>query len=115
MKRFAGVLAEPARLSRAPNGERFRSLCAVGVPKARLLPEHMFAPGWGLNGRTAGQGQQVTLAGVEGLEPPTLGLEIRCSIRLSYTPLQILAYCIQSVLIKHFMRSFASGDLGASA
>ncbi len=26
------------------------------------------------------------LAGVEGLEPPTLGLEIRCSIRLSYTP-----------------------------
>ena len=26
------------------------------------------------------------LAGVEGLEPPTLGLEIRCSILLSYTP-----------------------------
>ena len=26
------------------------------------------------------------MAGVEGLEPPTLGLEIRCSIRLSYTP-----------------------------
>jgi hypothetical protein len=26
------------------------------------------------------------LAGVEGLEPPTLGLEIRCSIHLSYTP-----------------------------
>ena len=23
---------------------------------------------------------------MEGLEPPTLGLEIRCSIRLSYTP-----------------------------
>jgi hypothetical protein len=29
------------------------------------------------------------LAGVEGLEPPTLGLEIRCSIRLSYTPATI--------------------------
>ena len=27
-----------------------------------------------------------TVAGVEGLEPPTLGLEIRCSILLSYTP-----------------------------
>jgi hypothetical protein len=27
-----------------------------------------------------------SVAGVEGLEPPTLGLEIRCSIRLSYTP-----------------------------
>jgi hypothetical protein len=26
------------------------------------------------------------VAGVEGLEPPTLGLEIRCSILLSYTP-----------------------------
>jgi hypothetical protein len=26
------------------------------------------------------------LAGVEGLEPPTLGLEIQCSIQLSYTP-----------------------------
>jgi hypothetical protein len=26
------------------------------------------------------------MAGVEGLEPPTLGLEIRCSIHLSYTP-----------------------------
>ncbi len=26
------------------------------------------------------------VAGVEGLEPPTLGLEIRCSIQLSYTP-----------------------------
>jgi hypothetical protein len=26
------------------------------------------------------------MAGVEGLEPPTLGLEIRCSILLSYTP-----------------------------
>ena len=31
------------------------------------------------------------LAGVEGLEPPTLGLEIRCSIRLSYTPARIMA------------------------
>ena len=30
------------------------------------------------------QGEKV--AGVEGLEPPTLGLEIRCSILLSYTP-----------------------------
>jgi hypothetical protein len=28
------------------------------------------------------------MAGVEGLEPPTLGLEIRCSIRLSYTPVR---------------------------
>ena len=27
------------------------------------------------------------MAGVEGLEPPTHGLEIRCSIHLSYTPL----------------------------
>ena len=26
------------------------------------------------------------MAGVEGLEPTTLGLEIRCSIHLSYTP-----------------------------
>ena len=26
------------------------------------------------------------VAGVEGLEPPTHGLEIRCSIHLSYTP-----------------------------
>ena len=26
------------------------------------------------------------MAGVEGLEPPTHGLEIRCSILLSYTP-----------------------------
>ena len=26
------------------------------------------------------------MAGVEGLEPPTHGLEIRCSIHLSYTP-----------------------------
>lgn len=27
------------------------------------------------------------LAGQEGLEPPTTGLEIRCSIQLSYCPL----------------------------
>src|SRR5579862_639904 len=27
------------------------------------------------------------LVGPEGIEPPTLGLEIRCSIRLSYGPL----------------------------
>ena len=34
-----------------------------------------------------GQGQIIeNMAGVEGLEPPTLGLEIRCSIQLSYTP-----------------------------
>ena len=26
------------------------------------------------------------MAGVEGLEPPAHGLEIRCSIHLSYTP-----------------------------
>ncbi len=30
--------------------------------------------------------QPKEMAGVEGLEPPTLGLEIRCSILLSYTP-----------------------------
>ena len=28
----------------------------------------------------------MTMVGAEGLEPPTLGLEIRCSIRLSYAP-----------------------------
>ncbi len=27
------------------------------------------------------------VVGPEGIEPPTLGLEIRCSIRLSYGPL----------------------------
>gem|GEM_PF-3427831 len=32
------------------------------------------------------------MAGVEGLEPPTLGLEIRCSIRLSYTPSMLQKY-----------------------
>ena len=32
------------------------------------------------------------MAGVEGLEPPTLGLEIRCSIRLSYTPARSKKY-----------------------
>jgi hypothetical protein len=30
------------------------------------------------------------VVGVEGLEPPTLGLEIRCSIQLSYTPTQTI-------------------------
>ncbi len=30
------------------------------------------------------------MAGVEGLEPPALGLEIRCSILLSYTPERLL-------------------------
>ena len=34
--------------------------------------------------------QVIEMAGVEGLEPPTLGLEIRCSIRLSYTPALII-------------------------
>ena len=28
-----------------------------------------------------------SVVGPEGIEPPTLGLEIRCSIRLSYGPL----------------------------
>ena len=32
------------------------------------------------------------MAGVEGLEPPTLGLEIRCSIHLSYTPMEVSKY-----------------------
>lgn len=28
------------------------------------------------------------MVGQEGLEPPTLGLEIRCSIQLSYCPIR---------------------------
>ena len=32
-------------------------------------------------------GLLVPLAGQEGLEPPTTGLEIRCSIQLSYCPI----------------------------
>gem|GEM_PF-3723155 len=31
------------------------------------------------------------LVGVEGFEPPTVGLEIRCSILLSYTPFVVIA------------------------
>jgi hypothetical protein len=38
------------------------------------------------------------LAGVEGLEPPTHGLEIRCSIHLSYTPSQANAITSLSVV-----------------
>jgi hypothetical protein len=31
-------------------------------------------------------GKDYIMVGVEGLEPPAVGLEIRCSIQLSYTP-----------------------------
>ena len=34
------------------------------------------------------------VAGVEGLEPPTHGLEIRCSFHLSYTPVFIISYLL---------------------
>ena len=37
------------------------------------------------------------MAGVEGLEPPTLGLEIRCSILLSYTPEPLTGVACQSL------------------
>jgi hypothetical protein len=37
-----------------------------------------------------------SMAGVEGLEPPTHGLEIRCSIRLSYTPANIYSRMIST-------------------
>ncbi len=32
--------------------------------------------------------KEVSLVGAAGFEPATLGLEIRCSIRLSYAPAQ---------------------------
>ncbi len=32
------------------------------------------------------------LVGAAGIEPATLGLEIRCSIRLSYAPLELLVF-----------------------
>ena len=40
------------------------------------------------------------VVGVEGLEPPTLGLEIRCSIRLSYTPSRGIGL-VFSVMLHH--------------
>ena len=40
------------------------------------------------------------VAGVEGLEPPTHGLEIRCSIRLSYTPANVYNWMISTSLIQ---------------
>ena len=45
------------------------------------------------------------MAGVEGLEPPTLGLEIRCSIRLSYTP----------AMLYHHTKKFAGWHGGHGA
>ena len=36
------------------------------------------------------------MTGVEGLEPPTHGLEIRCSIRLSYTPGNVYSWMIST-------------------
>jgi hypothetical protein len=38
---------------------------------------------------------------VEGLEPPTLGLEIRCSIHLSYTPTILSKYYHTVMCRKH--------------
>jgi hypothetical protein len=49
-------------------------LCTPNVTRMKSMPRKTQKP-------------RKKLAGVEGLEPPTLGLEIRCSIRLSYTPI----------------------------
>ena len=40
------------------------------------------------------------VAGVEGLEPPTHGLEIRCSIRLSYTPANLYSWMISTASVQ---------------
>ena len=40
------------------------------------------------------------MVGVEGLEPPTLGLEIRCSIQLSYTPTQTITIIQYDIFLK---------------
>ena len=40
------------------------------------------------------------VAGVEGLEPPTHGLEIRCSILLSYTPANFYSWMISTSSIQ---------------
>ena len=37
-------------------------------------------------GSRKGRSSSFSVAGQEGLEPPTTGLEIRCSIQLSYCP-----------------------------
>src|SRR5690242_11313112 len=57
------------------------------------------------------------MAGVEGLEPPTLGLEIRCSILLSYTPsiiyTELLAFvAVISQLTRRPLLGFAGGSAG---
>ena len=41
------------------------------------------------------------LVGAAGIEPATLGLEIRCSIRLSYAPTMTRDYCINVVVGGH--------------
>ncbi len=65
------------------------------------------SPDWQQSVRTL---QYFRVAGVEGLEPPTLGLEIRCSIRLSYTPK--MTYRI-AVLILSVLASVPSLKSGA--
>ena len=40
------------------------------------------------------------VAGVEGLEPPTHGLEIRCSIHLSYTPGILYSWIISAAAVQ---------------
>ncbi len=52
------------------------------------------------------------LAGVGRLELPTLGLEIRCSIQLSYTPLRTYSIDILSLLL---LASLACPEFGTSA
>jgi hypothetical protein len=59
------------------------------------------------------------MAGVEGLEPPTLGLEIRCSILLSYTPTLISIIAArsapsQTARSKAFGPLPHDGDIGVS-
>ena len=49
----------------------------------RRLHQRYTGKSWSIKFMTR---REFRMAGVEGLEPPTLGLEIRCSIRLSYTP-----------------------------
>jgi hypothetical protein len=47
------------------------------------------------------QTQQKTMVGAAGIEPATVGLEIRCSIRLSYAP--ILTNVTQSKAVSAYV------------
>ena len=51
------------------------------------------------------------MAGVEGLEPPAHGLEIRCSIHLSYTPARVSASRLlqEAGLLQNFVAAVFRG------